>query len=125
MSYARKAEYVRGELMTRMEAIAAADRAAGAAFNGAPFKWTAGLGAGVYVGVLARFVREHPDATAAELYRFATAGEFAARPWDSAPLQLRVALEVFRATYLALLRLIEADGRVTDRSVGPHRENDL
>ena len=58
--------------------------------------------------VLAQFVAARPEATAADLYRFAVADEAAPAAWEDLPPSLRVAFEVFRGTFAALYREMEA-----------------
>lgn len=54
--------------------------------------------------VLAAFVAAHPEAPAEALYLASQPK----RPWAEAGAPLRVAVETFRATYLALVTLLEA-----------------
>ena len=102
--------------MTRDDAITYAVAAADAVWTAsAPqnannaFSWHACLGRDVGPSLLAHFVAEHRDAPAEALYRFAVAAEIEARPFDAITPSLRVTMEVFRASLLVLLRLVEAD----------------
>jgi len=93
------------------DAINAADLVARAVWTacGAPttFGWRDGLGK-VRFDVLAQFVASRPEANAQALYQFAVADEAGAKPWGEIPAALRCAVEVFRGTFLALYREIEA-----------------
>lgn len=89
--------------MTNQDAIRSAHKAANAVYGRG--SWTMALG-NLPGEVLARFVSQNRDAPAEALYRFAVARDIGARPWSMAPQNLRVACEIFRATYLVLLRLV-------------------
>ena len=100
--------------MTRDEARMHAKRAAAAVWRSAggtqAFDWSECLGAAdCGTAAFARWIDDNPGAPAAALYAFAVKAEPKAKPWPRAAPQLRVALETFRATYLALLRLAEED----------------
>lgn len=97
-------------MITLGTAIAAAEQAARTVWKyaegPAAFSWrdtfkTSGM-------VLAQFVAARPDAPAKDLYRFAVADEAEPAAWERLPPSLRVAFEVFRGTFLALYREIEA-----------------
>lgn len=68
-----------------------------------------GVPADIGCSSLAQFLSKHRDATAEDLFRFAIADEIDPMSWNRAPPSLRAAVEVFRATFLVLLRLHEAD----------------
>lgn len=85
------------EQMTRDDAALAAGRAALAAgqpdITCLPFS----------IGEAASFVERHPDAPAEALYIHTNGGRV---PWAAAGAEIRVCCEVYRATFLALLRLV-------------------
>lgn len=91
--------------MTPKETIAAAGRAAASAGQTGNRPWFVLLpGKGHNLNELAAFVLANRDAPSEALYGFAAAGR--APCWSSAKAEARVAAEVFRATLLALQRLI-------------------
>ncbi|MGE0698285.1 MAG: hypothetical protein AB7O57_04245 [Hyphomicrobiaceae bacterium] len=96
-------------MMTRDAAVLAACRVANVAWmeGKAPlaFLWSDALH--VKPHLLAQYASMHRDMPAEGLYRFAVRDHVAAVEWSRCPPQLRVALEIFRASYLALLAEIE------------------
>jgi hypothetical protein len=92
-------------------AVALADTAWGRLAGPKAFRWHDALGH--RPDVLAQWLlmrRAQPDrveATAADLYAFAVVSMRGARPWDEIPAPLRVAVEVFRASFLTLVREYE------------------
>lgn len=97
--------------LTLAEIIDAADLVAKAIWVAShgptSFGWRDALGR-MRADALAQFVVAQPTAAADALYRFATADEPGAARWRDIPPQLRVATEVFRATFLALYREMQA-----------------
>lgn len=96
--------------LAREGAIAAADRAAGVVWEAAggpdAFGWRDALG-GIGADVLAqRVALGGPAMPAEQLYGFLVrvAGEPGARSWTEVRPAVRVSIEVFRATFLALER---------------------
>lgn len=93
-------------MITREQQLEAANRAATAAQFAVEPKgknWAEALK--MKPETLAAFVAANPTAPAEALY-LSTKPK---KPWDEAGAPLRVALETFRATFLALVTLIEAD----------------
>ncbi len=95
--------------LTLPSAIAAADAAAGLIWERcdgpSAFGWRHALAFGA--PTLAQFLLIRREASAEQLYGFAVAGETAPAAWRDLPPPLRVAIEVFRATFLVLLREVE------------------
>jgi hypothetical protein len=111
------------------DTINAADLVARAVWTacGAPtaFGWRDGLGK-VRSDVLAQFVASRPEANAGDLYRFAVSDDPEAKDWREIPPSLRCAVEVFRGTFLALYREIQATAPAAgcaERSRGRHEES--
>jgi hypothetical protein len=111
------------------DAINAADLVARAVWTAcsAPtaFGWRDGLGK-VRSDVLAQFVASRPEANAGDLYRFAVSDDPEAKDWREIPPSLRCAVEVFRGTFLALYREIQATvpaAGCAERSRGRHEES--
>lgn len=100
--------------MTREKAIEAASKAAAAAFKTfdgpKQFTWLDCLNDNERIGArsLAQFVSANPDAPAESLYLFAMAGEPNVKPWGEIAPAVRVACEVFRASYKAVMVLVAA-----------------
>lgn len=97
-------------MITREQQVEAANRAATAAQFAIEAKgrnWCEALKS--KPEALAVFVGANPAAPAEALY-LSTKPK---RPWSDAGAPLRVAVETFRATYLALVVLLEADPVVT------------
>lgn len=96
-------------MMTRDAAVAAARRVANVAWlearAPAAFLWSDAVA--VKPHLLAQYASMHRDMPAEGLYRFAVRDQIKAAGWQGCAPALRVALEVFRATYLALLAEIE------------------
>lgn len=105
--------------LTHSTAVFAADAAANVVWSrcGAPgaFRWRDALPASETT--LAQFLALRREATAEQLYTFAVAGETAPPAWREIPVALRVALEVFRGTFLVLLAEIEAKTETSGSTV--------
>lgn len=95
--------------MTRDQAMAAADRAANAAgrYGPDPGAWLVGECAEDLIAC-ARLVRDWPEFPACNIYARLYQRHLAV-PWSRLNPRRRVALEVFRASLLALDRLVAAD----------------
>ena len=96
-------------MITREEAYYAAARSANAAWAGyghGAGMWTYAFPASRQADALADFLDSHDDASAETLYRFAMQEQRNPKPWEKIGRQLKVALEVFRASYLALMVLV-------------------
>lgn len=99
--------------MKRDDAINHAARAAAAAFQSARapvgFEWYDCLAS--TPADLAEIIDSVPWAPAAYIYRQALRTEPTAKLWWQTQPEIRVAVEVFRASYLALLRLTQDEAR--------------
>lgn len=109
-------------LIDRADVIRAADRAANAVWQacGGPdaFLWRDALirhGRPVTASMMASWLDWRRQATAAELYEWATAGEDA-KSWDQVRPVLRVSVETFRATLLILLAAMEGTDRARNQA---------
>ena len=97
--------------MQKSDAIKAASEAAQAAMTsvdvnaGRAFLWTDALDH-ARPDLLAQFVEAHSDAPAESLYLFSVKGDASAVPWRHVHPAQRTAVEVFRASYLALHVLV-------------------
>lgn len=75
------------------------------------FNWLDTLGC--HATVLAQFVAARPDAPASALYHFAVMDQRDAAQWVHLPPELRVAIEIFRATFLILYQAGKAEAKAT------------
>jgi hypothetical protein len=96
-------------MITRAQAIEAADNAANVVWRACEgpqaFHWHEAFQ--FSPAVMAQYVAEWPERPASQLYAFAVAEDDAER-WHKVAPVLRVTLEVFRATFLALLAEMRA-----------------
>lgn len=74
---------------------------------------------GQHAGVLAMFVAENPEAPAEALYRFGVGVQVGKRPWTGAEPRMRVACEVFRATFLAAWRVLRTEAEMARAPLPP------
>jgi len=76
------------------------------------------FGADAWLTDLADFLDRAPDSSAEVLYRHVMGIRIKSVPWDRANPHVRVCLEIFRATYLALMVLVRAEEAAVSQS-GP------
>ncbi len=111
--------------LTLSMCISSARRAADGAWGAlgpSGFSWLDALGprplrgkpTRIGTGMLAQFVAANPHATAEQLYAFTVAGDDGAAAWADIPRELRVAIEVFRATFAVLYQMHEADRKARE-----------
>ena len=98
-------------MLTLSETFQAADRLAGIAWRmqdgPTAFRWRDALK--MPASALAQFVAANPHASAEALYLFAVSDQPVAASWADLPPPLRVAIEIFRASFLAMARELAVD----------------
>lgn len=104
--------------MIREDALVIAERSADVAWRvlkaPKPFTWVEALDPPGGLVDLCRWVEANTECTAPELYYHAMRDEPRPVPWLGLPRELRVAVEIFRATYRVLLaevQLSDVSGR--------------